>query len=238
VSKPEGGIVKTKVEPLEIPRFSLAEREQRWKRVRQLMERDNLDVLVVPSSNRLAGHARYLSGIGGNHAPVAVVFPRTGEVTALTGPVPSYDYWLRFQDWVSDIRAHFFSEGEALLERLRELSLSRGRIGLVGLADLPRLPEGVIPHRLYRELHHAFPSASLINATFLLDEARYVKSGEEIAFLQRSIELVEGAIETLVREAQPGVPESVVYAQMIASMLAQGGELPAMVLHANICQFM
>jgi Xaa-Pro dipeptidase len=36
-----------------------------------------------------------------------------------------------------------------------------------------------------------------------------------------------------VRAAKPGIPESVVYAQMIASMLAQGGELPAMVLWAT-----
>lgn len=224
--------METKVQQFEVPHFSLAEREQRWRRVRQMMERDDLDVIVVPSSGGLAGHARYLSCIGVNNAPVAVVFPRTGEVTAITGPVPSSDYWLRFQDWVTDIRAHFFSEGDALVERLRELALPRGRIGLVGLADLPRLPDGVIPHGIYMKLRHAFPTAELINATFLLDEARFVKSREEIAFLQRSIELVEEAIETLVREAQPGVPESVVYARMIASMLVQGGELPTMVLWA------
>ena len=47
--------MKTPLEPLEVPRFSLAERERRWKRVRQLMERDGLDVLVVPSSNKLTG---------------------------------------------------------------------------------------------------------------------------------------------------------------------------------------
>src|SRR5215831_7446326 len=182
----------------EVPRFSLAEREHRWRRVRQLMERDGLDVIVVPSSSRLAGHARYLRCIGGNNAPAAVVFPRSGEVTALTGPVPSYDYWLRFQEWVTDIRAHFFSEGEALVARLRGLSFERDRIGLVGLADLPRLPDGVIPHGLYMKLRQAFPQAELMNATFLLDEARFVKSSEEIDLLECSIELVEEAIECLV----------------------------------------
>jgi hypothetical protein len=28
------------VEPLQVPRFSLAERDQRWRRVRQVMERE------------------------------------------------------------------------------------------------------------------------------------------------------------------------------------------------------
>jgi Xaa-Pro dipeptidase len=66
----------------------------------------------------------------------------------------------------------------------------------------------------------------------LLDEAQFVKSREELAFLERSIELVEGAIETLVQEARPGVPEARVYAQMMASMLARGVEMPALLLWA------
>jgi len=109
----------TNVQNLEVPHFSLAEREQRWRRVRQLMERDGLDVIVASSVGGFQANARYLTGIGGNNAPVAFVFPRAGEVTGLTGPVPSREYWLSFQDWVTDIRTNFFSEGEALVERLR-----------------------------------------------------------------------------------------------------------------------
>lgn len=170
--------MKAKVEPLEVPRFSLAERERRWRQVQQLMERDGLDVLVAPSTAG-ARDGRYLSGIGGHGSQVAVVFSRTGEVTALTGPVPSRDYWLRFQEWVTDIRTHFFSEGDALVERLRELAVSRGRIGMVGLSDLPRFPDGVVPQGIWMKLRHAFPHAELVNATFLMDEAKFVKSNED-----------------------------------------------------------
>lgn len=222
----------TQVQEAEVPRFSLVERERRWKQVRQLMERDGLDVIVASSVGGFQANARYLTGLGGNNAPVAFVFPCVGEVTALTGPVPSHEYWLSVQEWVTDIRTNFFSEGEALIERLRELPLERGRIGIVGLADMPRLPEGIVPYGIYRKLRTAFPHAELVNATFLMDEARFVKSGEEIAFLERSTALVEAAIETLVQEARPGVAEHVVYAHMIASMLVRGGELPSMLLWA------
>ena len=92
--------METQAQNLEVPRFSLIEREQRWRRVRQLMERDGLDVIVTPSTTG-ARDGRYLSGIGVNGSSAAVVFPREGEVTALTGPVPSREYWLRFQDWVT-----------------------------------------------------------------------------------------------------------------------------------------
>ena len=166
--------MQANIQTLSVPRFSLAERERRWKLVRQLMDRDGLDAIVAPSLGGLQAAVRYLTGIGGNNAPVAVVFPHAGEVTALTGPVPHREHWLAFQDWVTDIRANFFSEGDALVERLRELSLERGRIGIVGLADLPRLPDGIVPHGIYIKLRHAFPNAELVNATFLMDEARFV----------------------------------------------------------------
>jgi Xaa-Pro dipeptidase len=224
--------METKAQNLEVPRFSLVERERRWRRVRQLMERDGLDVIVAPSTTG-ARDGRYLSGIGVNGSSAAVVFPREGEITALTSPVPSQEYWLSFQDWVTDIRANFFSEGDALIERLRELSVERGRIGIAGLTDMPRLPDGVVSHGIYMKLRNAFPQAELVTATFLMDEARFVKSQEEIAFLTRAIELVEGAIEIMQREARPGVPECVVYAHMIASMVEQGGELPTMLLWAS-----
>src|SRR5581483_5159008 len=130
------------------------------------------------------------------------------------------------------IRAKFFSEGDAIIERLRELSVDRGRIGIAGLADVPRMPDGIIPHGLYMKMRNAFPNAELVNATYLMDEARFVKGEEEIAFLERAVTLVEGAIETMIREARPGVPENVVYARMLASMIENGGELPTMILWA------
>jgi len=228
--------MKTAIPELEVPRFSLAERERRWGRVRKLMDREGIDVIVAPSNtggrDGLQANVRYLTGVGVNSSPVTAIFPRDGEVTALTGPVPYTEYWLGFQDWVKDIRAKFFSEGDAIVERLRELGVERGRIGIAGLAGVPRMPDGFVPHGIYMKIRNAFPNADLVNATFLMDEARFVKSDEEIAFLERSVELVEDAIETMIRETRPGVPECVVYARMLASMVEQGGELPTMILWA------
>jgi Xaa-Pro dipeptidase len=78
--------------------------------------------------------------------------------------------------------------------------------GITGLSEMPRLPDGIVPHGISLKLRHAFPHAELVNATFLMDEAKFVKSEEELAFLGRAVELVEGAIETMLQEARPGVP--------------------------------
>lgn len=64
---------------LDIPKFSLAERERRWARVRTLMARDNLDVIFVPQNtgffNMFQANGCYLTGLGGNHWMFAVGVP-------------------------------------------------------------------------------------------------------------------------------------------------------------------
>jgi Xaa-Pro aminopeptidase len=232
----------------EAPRFTTAERDRRWGHVRQLMEQAGLDALVVPrqSGNWDVGNAnaRYLTCIGGNCSGAAVVFPRAGEVTAIVGPVPAREYWLELQDWVSDVRyagrntrltegaagASGHTYGGGIVERLRELHVARGRIGVAGLDGTTRSPEGIVPHGAYVKLREAFPEAEIVDATAVLDAARVVKGPEELEWLERSAALVDRAFDTLLSEARPGVPEAAVYVRMIARMVEDGGELPHMLL--------
>ena len=54
------------------PRFSLAERDRRWKAVRAKMREQNIDVIVCPNNTGHSTHfqaeARYLSHVGGGAA--------------------------------------------------------------------------------------------------------------------------------------------------------------------------
>jgi Xaa-Pro dipeptidase len=218
----------------DVPRLSRAERDRRWGRVRALMARDDLDAILAlnhsGSWDQGNGHVRYLSSIGGNCATVSVVFPREGDVTALTGPVPAPDYWLAFQDWVDDVRTGFFGTTQMAIERLRELGLQRGRIGIANLGPVPREPDGLVAVGAYAVLEAELPGAAFVDATDLLYEARFVKSDEEIAMLERAVELVEDALGVLEEEARPGVPESVVYARMMARLIEQGSEPTTLLL--------
>ena len=61
------------------PRFSIAERDRRWKAVRDLMRRDKIDVIVTPQNS---GHSadyqadtRYLTHCGGGEPDVAASRP-------------------------------------------------------------------------------------------------------------------------------------------------------------------
>ena len=220
------------VAKLDVPRFSVKERDSRWARVRALMDRDAIDVLIAPPNtghwDHFQANVRYLTGLGGNCVEAAAVFPRDGEVSGIVVSVPPLDVHLGSQDWVSDVRdcGRFFGRGIA--ERLRELGAERARIGIAGLSYATRMPEGIVHHGTYIAIRDAFRDADFVDATLLMEEAKYVKSAEELDFLQKATDIVELAIDTMVAEARPGVPENVVYARMIATMVEAGGELPTM----------
>jgi len=212
------------------PRFSLAERDRRWRAVRELMEQQNLDVIVTPQNS---GHSadyqantRYLTHCGGGEPDVAAVFPLQGDVTAIaTSAAPR---WPTVQDWVTDVREARRNYGRAIVERLKELNVERGRIGITGLGEVEgtRTPEGTIFYGTWKQIREAFPRAELIDATKILDEARYVKSQEEIDVLAKSMEIIELAMQAEIEAAKVGVKDWEVWAAAHYAMTRNGSELP------------
>src|SRR5919106_1167386 len=216
------------------PRFSIAERDRRWQAVRELMRKANLDVIVTPQNS---GHSadyqantRYLTHCGGGEPDIAAVFPLDGEVTAIaTSAAPR---WPTVQDWVSDVREARRNYGRTIVERLTELNIDRGRIGITGLGEVEgtRTPEGTILYGTWKQIREAFPQAELVDATAMLAEVRYVKSPEEIGVLTKSMEIVEIAYEAEINAAKPGVKDWDVWAETQCALMRNGSEMP---VHCN-----
>src|SRR6478672_4682972 len=212
------------------PRFSIAERDRRWKAVRDLMHRDKIDVIVTPQNS---GHSadyqantRYLTHCGGGDADVAAVFPLEGEVTAIaTSAAPR---WPTVQDWTSDVREARRNYGRSIVQRLKELNVDRGRIGITSLGEVEgtRTPEGTIFYGTWKQIREAFPRAQLVDATAILEEVRYVKSQEEINALAKSMEINEIAIQAEIEAAKVGVKDWEVWAAVHYAMTRNGSELP------------
>jgi Xaa-Pro dipeptidase len=118
---------------------------------------------------------------------------------------------------------------ENIAERLGEIGFTSGRIGIAGLAGLTRTPDGIIPHRTVTEIARLFPAAEIVDATQFMSELRAVKSDEEVAMAERAT-LIAEAMAATVEALRPGDTERTVYAEMTRTLLAQGGELPAMLL--------
>src|SRR5512132_829719 len=213
------------------PRFSLVERDRRWNAVRELMRQHRLDVIVTPQnsghSTDYQANSRYLTHVGGGgDADIAAVFPLEGEVTAIaTSAAPR---WLTVQDWTNDVREARRNYGRIIVQRLKELNVERGRIGITGLGEVEgtRTPEGTIFYGTWKQIREAFPHAQLVDATAVLDEVRYVKSQEELDALAKSNEINELAVDAEIAAAKVGVKDWEVWAAMHYAMTRNGSELP------------
>src|SRR6476660_4679565 len=172
-----------------LPKFTDAERERRWSRVRELMRRDQIDAIIgFPNQShwdQFQADIRYLTHIGGHQTEVAVVFPETGEVTAFVRGANEVEWWSIAQNWVKDIRPSRRAWSAPVIERMKELHLDEARVGVSGLSGLLRAPEGTVVAGMIDRVRQAFPKARFENATELLQEARSIKSSEEIAWIER-----------------------------------------------------
>jgi Xaa-Pro dipeptidase len=200
--------------------FSLEERDLRWKRVRELMARDVVDVIVclpwTSNHDRGQADARYLTQLGENSDETTVVFPVEGEATAWHsrgGVWPS-------SNWLRDLRAApRGTGGETVVGRLKEMRFERGTLGIAGLTgghlSHCRINEGEVNWQSVELIEQAFPNARIVSATDLLGEARYQKSEEEIEFLRKGTEIADALLDTVVAHARPGVREREVWAHMM-----------------------
>ena len=213
------------------PRFSLAERDRRWRAVRELMRQHRIDVVVAPNntghSTDFQSNTRYLTHCGGGgDADVAAVFPLEGEVTAIATTAQAR--WPTVQEWTKDVREARRNYGKIIVERLKELKLAHGRIGITGLGEVEgtRTPEGTLLYGTWKQLREAFPQAELVDATEILAEVRYVKSQEEIDALRKSMEIVEIAYQAEINAAKPGVKDWEVWAETQCALMRNGSEMP------------
>jgi len=214
-----------------VPRLSLAERDRRHALVRGKMEAAGIDVLVLPAATgrweQNLADSRYLTTIGGFATEALTVFPREHAPTCYV--FNRAKFWQDAQGWIPDVRDGRNRWAENVAERLSEIGFKRGRIGIAGLGGLTRSPDGLVTHRTVERLKAQFPAAEIVDATPLMLDARKVKSAEEIALMERSTAMAEKMVGT-VHALRPGDTERTLYAGMVAKLVAEGGDLPAMIL--------
>jgi Xaa-Pro aminopeptidase len=214
-----------------LPRLSIAERDRRWKAIRDEMERQGLALLLVHGDSgkwdQKFTNMRYLSQIGGDGEDGWLVFPLEGEPSAhVFSGGAMHQMWGEMQDWMSDVRpAPGLRWSSALIGRIKDLGLERARIGVVGLEGYQET-EGTVSYLTLSRLKEQFPEAQFVDATHIVEDFRMVKSAEEIGFIEQAARIGDAAIRYMRRHAQPGAAEHDVYAGAFATMLSEGAEQP------------
>ena len=147
------------------PSFSEAEYSRRREALRAAMREMGLDCLIVPGSmnNGSMGYGMvWLTGhLDARALAQYVVFPLEGEPTLICSMGGAHIWSTRKACAVKDVRAGGGGRfGKVMIERLRELGLADGTIGLASANSEGRANE-YLPVNYYLELREALPEAKL-----------------------------------------------------------------------------
>lgn len=212
------------------PRFSLKERDRRWRRVRELMVGKKIDCLLVPGARAAEDHAnaRYLSQMGSPYGAPWVVFPGAGEVTAIMGTARDIKQWSQLSNWISDLR-HGRESAVIAIERLKELGLKGSVVGVTDLSGCHRNPGGIFSYEDFRRIQEALPETRFVPNNDTLELARMVKGTEELEVIEHIVYANEKAIQAMFEVARPGVELAKVWLAVTTTMIQMTGDYPARV---------
>ena len=209
------------------PQFSIAERDRRWDRARKKMLMAGLDALVFLGNDIYWGmgmaNLRYMLQVDSQIGADAL-FPLVGEpvvwnaVAHMNRPTNMY---LSLQEWITDIRTR--GGLATVADEIRARGLDRSKLGLVGFSSTIQTTPTIL-HQDVLTLQKLLPHAELIDSSWMLEEMRMVKSDEEIDMLRKAGKIARKVIDAMVNTARPGVPDAVVYGEMIKTQIANGGD--------------
>lgn len=194
------------------PRFSEAEFSRRFALIRTAMWEHSLNGLALYGTISNHHELQYLSGF-----PVTweafLVFPFQGEPTLL---LELYNHVPNAREVAAtqDVRFGGPDLAETTAKNVQERGLEKGRFGLVG----------PIPVQRFERLTRLLPQVTFIDFTVAMMDLRLVKSDEEVEALRRGAELSDLVIETLEREARPGLTEYQLAAIAESAYVGRGGK--------------
>lgn len=214
--------------------FSPQEYARRYAALRARMCEHRLDCMIVPggpSHWSFGGGLLWLTGHFEWHALCCyLVVPLDGEPTMIYSMGGTHAEAVRRQVEVAvkDVRhSRNGRYADVMVERIRELKLERGRIGLM---EVDERHKDYLPVNQYNVLRQSLPEAELVFTEGLLHDLLVVHSAEELACVRKAGVLCQRAMEAMVARARPGVKEYELRAAAGAAILDGGGDIDFLII--------
>ena len=214
--------------------FSKVEYARRYAALRAKMKEHKLDCVIAaggPSHWSFGAGTLWLTGHWEWHALASyVLVPLDGEPTMIYSMGGTHAEAVRRQVEVAiqDVRhsrnGHY---ADVMVERLKELKLERGRIGLM---EIDPRHEDYMPVNQYNVLRSELPDAEIVFTKGFLHDLVVVHSAEELACVRKAGILCQGAMEAMVARAKPGVKEYELRAAAGAAILEGGGDIDFLII--------
>jgi Xaa-Pro aminopeptidase len=201
----------------------------KWQRVRQMMERHDLDAVVV----RAPDNVLYLSNYWTMKGYDLAIFPREGDPTLLV--IEPQFREAQHTAWNKDVRFFPFYHPkdprppmiravEMAVEVLRERKLN-GRVG-IELSQTSQICDRMVgePTVYWQGFYDAFHAAcrEIVDAALLLAEVRMIKTPQEIERMRLANELAAIGMEHARENIKTGMKESEVAAMIEGHIHAVG----------------
>src|SRR5438552_32755 len=214
--------------------FSKQEYQRRYRALRDKMREHNLDCVIVPggpSHWSFGGGMQWLTGHWEWHAVASyVVVPLEAEPTLIFSMGGTHAEACRREcaNALSDVRhSRGGKYADVIVERLKELKLERGRIGLL---EIDARHNDYLPVNQYNVLRQSLPEAELIFTKGFMHELVVVHSEEELRCVRKAGVLCERAMQAILARAKPGVPEYELRAAAGAAILDGGGDIDFLII--------
>jgi Xaa-Pro aminopeptidase len=214
--------------------FSKEEYTRRYAALRAKMREHRLDCMIVPggpSHWSFGAGMLWLTGHWEWHALAAyVLVPLEGEPTLVYSMGGTHAEAVRrvVAPALSDVRhSRSGRYAEVMVERLRELKLERGRIGLM---EIDPRHKDYLPVNQYEVLRKSLPEAELVFTAGFLHQLICVHSAEELQCVRKAGVLCQKAMEAMVARARPGAREWELKAAAGSAILEGGGDIDFLII--------
>ena len=214
--------------------FSAAEYARRYAALRGKMRDHELDCVIVPggpSHWSYGGGMLWLTGHWEWHALACyVLVPLEGDPTLVYSMGGTHCEAVRREvaAAVRDVRnSRGGAYAEVMAERIVELGLQNGRIGLLEID--PRHSDHM-PVNQFNTLREKLPQAELVFTSGWMHELLSIHSAEELDCVRQAGRLCQAAMEALVARAAPGVAEYQLRAAAGAAILEGGGDIDFLII--------
>jgi len=197
--------------------LDLQERDRRYGLIRERMATQGLDALIVVGNAQInqKGYVKYLTNYRSLLYNLVAMFPIHGEARLLV-PSPVQKYWAGLLSWIGKVEEEVPSLNEALSRNLKDMGLSKARLGLIN--------EKMMPTDTYLSLKKDFPGTMIVDATSIIEELRMIKSHGEQELVRTSAALADLSFNILSDILKPGITEREIIAQVDRELIARGAE--------------
>jgi Xaa-Pro aminopeptidase len=195
------------------PRFSDAEYARRYRAIREAMQKENLEAILV-SGTRGSSEVHYLSNYLAQ-SPCWLLFPREGDATVFIHFF-NHQPCAKAQSVFEDVRWYGPTPMPMLVEEIRKRTLTKNRIGLVTMRAMG--------YGHVTELQRQFPEAEFVEFGPAFNRIRRVRSEEELVYLRKSGYLTDLACEALEKNLRPGLTEHDVLSIVYGAYIKNGGD--------------